>query len=236
MGDEVVVRFPAITAVHAFQHARIAVLRWHVDLLADIIMRLDRLDDVVAKVFGMWRREPYTHLGRCLRHCVEQVCKALAAVPERFVHALEASGVKIRKVVPRRIGLPGSARSFLEVGVRIDVLSEQPDFFGADVGKVSDFVKNARHRPRPLATSSSRHDAITAILIATSHDRHKDRYVTRRPDRGDVAVRFVNRQLHVHRLVHLAIAAWRRPDDVDEPGQVTICVRSNDQASHVVLQ
>ena len=145
------------------------------DVLAEVWLVSDGIEDVVRHVLGVGCGEAHAHVGHALSHLAEEFGKRYAAF-----HALT-----------------GRCQT-----VAVDVLSEESHLLEATVVQVLHLTQDALHVARTLASTSVRHDAVVAEVVASSHDGYESAHASRSDAlRNDIAISLRSAQFDVAGVV-----------------------------------
>ena len=126
------------------------------------------IDDFVAHILGVRGGEAYAHLRSRFSHYAQQ------------------------------IGKTGDVALFVNVMIRIDILSQEGHFFKSSIAHIGKFVEDAARLATAFATAGIGHDAIGAEVVASSHDADKTADATMSDAlRDDIAICFGGGQLYV---------------------------------------
>ena len=167
---------PGVLAVHEFEDAVATTLYGQVDVAADVGMRGNDVERLVAHILGVRGGEADAH-GRI-----------------GFGHAGQEGREGNGGVVA--LGIGRMAR------VGVDVLSQQGDFFESALAEVAHFGQDALNVAAAFAPARVRHDAVVAEVVATAHDADESAYVSRMQTlRNDVFVGLGGGQVDVDSLL-----------------------------------
>ena len=198
--------FAVVFAIHLLQNGIATALHRQVNVATHIGLFGNHTKRGVAHIFGVRSGESNAHIGHSTCHSAQEfgekhVVLVVVGFGFRRLNALGGNGFVAGlgfKFLQFAVGTLCVARSIALRFVGIDILSQKGHFFETTFLQVQALVDDALYVATALATTSVRHNAEVAKVVAATSDAHKARNLRSAETFGhNVAISFGEREVNV---------------------------------------